>query len=84
MRTLDAVFEVSWEVAHPVGGIHTSIATKARSMVERLGDRYVAVGPWLLSEGDPAAVLDPAPGFEAFARRACRCTWGVGACRGIR
>lgn len=71
METLDALFEVSWEVGHKVGGIHTSISTKARTLVEQLGERYLAVGPWLLSEQDPAAILEPVPGFEAFSE-SCR------------
>jgi phosphorylase/glycogen(starch) synthase len=66
-----ALFEVSWEVGHKVGGVHTVVATKARSLVERFGDAYVAVGPWLLSEGNAEKVLDPDPKFDAFCD-ACR------------
>ena len=33
-------------------------------MVERFGDAYVAVGPWLLSEGNADRVLDPDPAFD--------------------
>ena len=43
------LFEVSWEVCNKVGGIHTVVSTKAKSLVERFGDDYVAVGPWVLS-----------------------------------
>jgi starch phosphorylase len=39
--------EVSWEVANPVGGIHTVLATKAESMVARWNHRYIVMGPWL-------------------------------------
>ncbi len=46
------LFEVSWEVCNKVGGIHTVISTKAKTMVEQLGDRYIAIGPWLLSDED--------------------------------
>ncbi len=65
------VFEISWEVAHRVGGIHTVVATKARSSVARYGDDLVIVGPWLLDQHDPDAVLDPAPGFDEF-EESCR------------
>jgi alpha-glucan phosphorylase-like protein len=39
--------EVSWEVANPVGGIHTVLATKAEAMLKNWGDNYVVMGPWL-------------------------------------
>ncbi|MCK6448470.1 MAG: alpha-glucan family phosphorylase [Planctomycetes bacterium] len=45
------LFEVSWEVCNKVGGIHTVVSTKAKTLVERYGDRYVCIGPWLL--GNP-------------------------------
>jgi len=66
-----SLFEISWEVAHRVGGIHTVVATKARSSVERYGDDLVIVGPWLLDQHDPDAVLDPTPGYEEF-EESCR------------
>ena len=71
MTEFAALYEVSWEVCHKVGGIHTVVATKARSMVERHGDGYLAVGPWLLSEGNAEKVLDAEPAFDAFAE-GCR------------
>src|SRR5262245_2751725 len=44
----DAVlFEVSWEVCHQVGGIYQVLRSKAPTMVERWGDRYLVVGPWM-------------------------------------
>ena len=60
------LFEVSWEVAHRVGGIHTVVATKARSLAGRMGDDYVVVGPWLLDQHDAEAVLDPVVGYGEF------------------
>jgi starch phosphorylase len=39
--------EISWEVANPVGGIHTVLATKAEAMLKRWGDNYLVIGPWL-------------------------------------
>ncbi len=61
------LFEISWEVAHRVGGIHTVVATKARSLAQRMeADDHVVVGPWLLDQHDPEAVLDPVAGYAAF------------------
>jgi len=60
------LFEVSWEVCNKVGGIHTVLSTKAKTLVERLGDdAYLTVGPWLLSESDANLPFDDEPGFEA-------------------
>ena len=39
------LFEVSWEVCNKVGGIHTVVSTKAKTLVREFGDDYVAVGP---------------------------------------
>jgi glycogen(starch) synthase len=44
-----ALFEVSWEVCNQVGGIYQVLRSKARTMVERWGDRYLVVGPYLPS-----------------------------------
>jgi phosphorylase/glycogen(starch) synthase len=65
------LFEVSWEVCNKVGGIHTVVSTKAKSLVERLGDDYVAVGPWLLSTSDKNLEFEEEGGFAAFCE-SCR------------
>ncbi len=70
-RSPVTLFEVSWEVANRVGGIHTAVATKARALAARMGDAHVAVGPWLLSAGDANAVLESDPAYDGFAD-ACR------------
>ncbi|MDR0510506.1 MAG: alpha-glucan family phosphorylase [Rikenellaceae bacterium] len=44
------LFEVSWEVCNKVGGIHTVVATKALTMTEKLGDKYILIGPDIHSE----------------------------------
>lgn len=41
----DTLFEVSWEVCNKVGGIHTVIATKAPTVTNLLGDKYIVIGP---------------------------------------
>ena len=45
------LFEVSWEVCNKVGGIHTVVATKAKSALRKFGDHYVLIGPDLQHEG---------------------------------
>jgi glycogen synthase len=42
-----ALFEISWEVCHQVGGIYQVLRSKAPIMVERWSDRYLVVGPWV-------------------------------------
>lgn len=52
----DFVFEVSWEVANMVGGIHTVLASKAGTMCELFGDSYLCMGPRISHEsGAPSA-----------------------------
>ena len=43
----DYIFEVSWEVCNKVGGIHTVIATKLKSIQSDYGDKYIFIGPEL-------------------------------------
>ena len=43
--TPDYLFEVSWEVCNKIGGIHTVIATKAKTAGEKFGDHYIVIGP---------------------------------------
>jgi len=60
------LFEVSWEVCNKVGGIHTVLSSKARTMQARLGDRYAVIGPWLLSDESDRAPLDEIDGYADF------------------
>lgn len=46
------LFEVSWEVCNKVGGIHTVVATKALTMQQMLGDKYILIGPDVHHEGE--------------------------------
>ena len=41
----DYLFEVSWEVCNKVGGIHTVVSTKARSIAQMYKSAYIAIGP---------------------------------------
>ena len=46
------VFEVSWEVCHPIGGIYQVLRSKAPFMVERWRHRYCLVGPYVPESAD--------------------------------
>ncbi|MCI0651225.1 MAG: alpha-glucan family phosphorylase, partial [Planctomycetes bacterium] len=65
------LFEISWEVCNKIGGIHTVIATKAKTLVERLGDDYVCIGPWVMGESTEKHLFDAEAGFEDF-EESCR------------
>jgi len=41
------VFEVSWEVANKVGGIHTVLTGKAPYAYQKYGDKYICLGPYV-------------------------------------
>ncbi len=66
MKRPGTLFEVSWEVCHMVGGVHTALSTKARNLAEKLGDQYVMVGPWMLSSAEASSAFEPDPAFDAF------------------
>jgi len=46
----DYLFEVSWEVCNKIGGIHTVLSSKARTIVEEYKDNYIVIGPDLRQE----------------------------------
>ncbi len=56
----DYLFEVSWEVCNKIGGIHTVASTKAKSLVDRLYDKYIAIGPdvWKETHVNPEFIED--------------------------
>lgn len=41
----DYIFESSWEVCNKVGGIYTVLSTRAKTLVEQLGDKLIFIGP---------------------------------------
>ncbi len=45
VMTPDYLFEVSWEVCNKIGGIHTVLTTKAPSVLDRMHDKYILIGP---------------------------------------
>lgn len=46
-NSIEACFEVSTEVCNQVGGIYQVIRSKAAAMVQRWGDRYCVIGPYV-------------------------------------
>ncbi len=65
------LFEISWEVCNKVGGIHTVLSSKANTALEQFGDRYITVGPLLLSDTDRDVPFDDEPEHDDFVA-ACR------------
>ncbi len=61
------LFEVSWEIANKVGGIHTVVSSKARELTASLGDRYVVIGPWLHGQTQQNRPFEEEAGHEEFA-----------------
>jgi len=47
----DYLFEVSWEVCHKIGGIHTVIASKAEKVASKY-THYIVIGPDFKFEGE--------------------------------
>ena len=41
------IFEISWEVANKVGGIHTVLTGKAPYAYQRYGEKYICIGPYV-------------------------------------
>ncbi|MCK4569897.1 MAG: alpha-glucan family phosphorylase, partial [Bacteroidales bacterium] len=57
----DYIFETSWEICNKVGGIYTVLSTKARTIVEDYGDKYILIGPdvWMETRQHPDFIEDP-------------------------
>jgi phosphorylase/glycogen(starch) synthase len=56
----DYIFETSWEICNKVGGIYTVISTKAKTIVEEYGDKYILIGPdvWMETREHPDFIED--------------------------
>ncbi|MCK5766361.1 MAG: alpha-glucan family phosphorylase [Bacteroidales bacterium] len=56
----DYIFETSWEICNKVGGIYTVLSTKARTIVEDYGDKYILIGPdvWMETREHPDFIED--------------------------
>ncbi|MEX1023712.1 MAG: alpha-glucan family phosphorylase [Planctomycetota bacterium] len=66
MTSSHHLFEVSFEVCNKIGGIYTVLSTKAKTLVERFGDTYVCIGPWLLRDDERPVPFEREAGFEHF------------------
>jgi glycogen phosphorylase/synthase len=66
----DYLFEVSWEVCNKVGGIHTVIATKAKTLGDVYGDHYILVGPDVWKGGDNSEFIEDPAIFKSWKERA--------------
>lgn len=57
-NTEPILIETAWEVCNQVGGIYTVIRSKVPAMVEKWGNRYFGIGPYMSnmvsSEFDPS------------------------------
>jgi phosphorylase/glycogen(starch) synthase len=50
MKYPDYLFETSWEVCNKVGGIHTVVSTKAKTLVGKLNSNLILIGPDIRKE----------------------------------
>src|SRR5579872_71261 len=67
----DYIFEVSWEVCNKVGGIYTTVSTKASTLVKKYADNFITIGPdvWRGHGDNPDFTEDPTL-FGAWRRKA--------------
>ncbi|HHH53461.1 MAG TPA: alpha-glucan family phosphorylase, partial [Bacteroidetes bacterium] len=63
------VFEVSWEVCNKVGGIHTVISTKSKSLLDKYGN-VIMIGPDLAKEGENIEFAEDKLLYEAWRMQA--------------
>ena len=66
----DYLFEVSWEVCNKVGGIHTVIATKAKTLEAQYGDQYILIGPDVWKGGSNSEFIEDISLFKSWKERA--------------
>ena len=45
MNRIDYLFETSWEVCNKVGGIHTVVSTKAKTLIDTIQGSLILIGP---------------------------------------
>ncbi len=57
----EVLFEISWEVCNKVGGIHTVLTSKSHELTEKLGEKYLTIGPdiWRDENNNPEFHEDP-------------------------
>ena len=58
-KQADYIFEVSWEVCNKVGGIHTVVSTKAKTLCDKLGSNYILIGPDICKDDAATNEFEP-------------------------
>lgn len=76
------VLEASWEVCNKVGGIYTVVSSKVLHMIERYGDAYITVGPYVAHQAATEFTPTDAPehiraAIKTLEPEGIRCTYGV-------
>jgi glycogen phosphorylase/synthase len=67
----DYLFEVSWEVCNKMGGIHTVISTKAETVMEKVKNNYIVIGPDVWREsGEHPEFTEDSEMFEEWKNHA--------------
>ncbi len=61
MKKTQILFETSWEVCNKVGGIHTVISTKAKSILDQSDFEYILIGPDLWRDEGENPEFEPDP-----------------------
>jgi glycogen(starch) synthase len=61
-NTEPIIIETAWEVCNQVGGIYTVIRSKVPAMVEKWGNRYFGIGPYMPSS--VASEFDPSEDYN--------------------
>lgn len=46
------IFEISWEIANKVGGIHTVLKSKAKYLKNHYQDNYLVIGPYIANKSE--------------------------------
>lgn len=56
----DYIFEIGWEVCNKLGGMHTVLSTKAKTLSKTFGDNYIMIGPdvWKEEKVNPEFIED--------------------------
>ena len=58
-KQADYIIEVRWEVCNKVGGIHTVVSTKAKTLCDKLGSNYILIGPDICKDDAATNEFEP-------------------------
>jgi len=68
--TPDYIFETSWEVCNKVGGIHTVLSTRAKTLQALFPDKIVFIGPDFRNESDNQDFIENIDLLESWRKQA--------------